>query len=487
MRNDTDQLLILVAGDNRGYVYDAGNTIKRLCHGTDDYPNKLFDSYCAYNLASYGVVHTTYSDETRTFTHEKHNITYPHEWPPSLFKDVVLFHLDMLIHLGEHRLTLKDALPENILLDGIRPVLVDFFSLIHEDRLGEEVWLMSGVSNDIDPKLRVLQHMFVPYMLVPLLLYAGKDFVRGRNLLAEQFCNNTSGKVSTWDYLPQFSVRGVLKELCRTIFGKSNFSRILLLQQIRFLCTDTRINWNERLMCLRAAVESLDVKPPISAYSSYYTNKGEAFGVSEIAEWGEKQRSIHDLLVTERPATVLDIGANTGWFSRLACSVGASVISTDVDFSSIDLLYREARFCRLSLTPLWLSFDDLLLEHYSLNDQGMRNETPFHIAAINRLKSDMVLCLGLLHHLVLGSERSLAEIFRILSLLTRSVLVLEYVDIKDELIESEPTFFSMLESASKGYCMEKVVTEGLKHFNSVRVAVSHPETRQLLFFYKEVE
>jgi SAM-dependent methyltransferase len=483
--NISDSNLVFCAGDTRGALFDTGNAVKRVCNGSDSYPQNIYNAYLAYNLAAYGIVNTTYSPENRTFTHKKHTISYPHEWPPSLFKDVVLFHLDLLIHLDRYGLTLKDALPENILLDGVRPVFVDFLSLMRVDELGGLGWLMSGATMGTDPRLRVLQLMFVPYMLLPLLLYTRKDFDGGRRLLAECFCNNTVGVIATWDLVSELFLSERLLNLFRQLVtGASHITLFPQFNELRNLCSEPAMPWYVRLERLYAAVEACDVTPSSSGYESYYADKGELFGIANFNTWGEKQRNVHRVLSEERPATVLDIGANTGWFSKLACSLGAAVIATDVDIRSINILYKEARLCRLPLTPLCLSFDDFTIEHFSLNEHGLQHQFPLHMAATKRLRSDMVLCLGLLHHLILGMGKTVQEIFHILSQLAQSVLVLEYIEPEDELIKSEPSFFKHLAEAGISYCEDTVLIEGKKHFNSVQVLDSHPGTRRLLVFKK---
>lgn len=472
-------------GDTRGELSDAGNVILRVCNGSDSYPQDIYNAYLTFDLAAHGIVQTSYAPENRTFTHAKHTISYPHEWPPSLFKDVILFHLDLLIHLDQYGLTLKDALPENILMDGVRPVFVDFFSLVRNEELTGMDWLMSGSAPGTDPRFCVLQRMFVPHMLLPLLFYVRKDFDGGRRLLTECYCNNTAGVSATWDIVPELSLTSRLLFLFRqfvTHGTQTTLDREFI--ELRHICLASEIPWHERLERLRTAVEACDVTPSSSGYESYYADKGELFGLSVSDCWGEKQRNIHSVLTDERPATVLDIGANTGWFSRLACSMGSAVISMDIDIKSIDLLYKEARLCRLPLTPLWMSFDDLTVEHFSLNENGILHEFPFHMAASKRLRCDMVLCLGLLHHLILGMGKTIQEVFLILSHLAQSVLVLEFVDLEDELIRSEPSFFKNLTEAKKTYNLDSVLSEGKKHFGSVRILASHPETRRLLVLTK---
>ena len=116
-------------GDTKGYIYEKDGAICRVHTGTDcTYPQKIFSLYRQHDLKRFGVIETTLQQDG-TFLHPLLPLTYPHEWCPSMFKDAVLFHLDLLLILAKVGLTLKDALPENILFLHGRPILVDFFSL----------------------------------------------------------------------------------------------------------------------------------------------------------------------------------------------------------------------------------------------------------------------------------------------------------------------------------------------------------------------
>ena len=53
-----------------------------------------------------------------------------------------------------------------------------------------------------------------------------------------------------------------------------------------------------------------------------------------------------------RPGSVLDIGGNTGHYSRIAAGVGARVVAWDTDVASSDRSWKEARAAGLPILPL---------------------------------------------------------------------------------------------------------------------------------------
>jgi SAM-dependent methyltransferase len=236
-------------------------------------------------------------------------------------------------------------------------------------------------------------------------------------------------------------------------------------------------------------VHTLEVAPPgdihpykKGGYTSYYKHKNEEFVFHDRSEWLDKQKNIYNLLDRYNPTQVLDLGACTGWFSFLAENMGAKVIATDVDETVIDHIYNSASKHHLNILPLIIPFEDLL-EHSEAENV--------------RLKSDMVLCLALIHHLVLVSNLKLEQIFETLHRLSGRVLVVEYVDLADDVLRNvykDPSVFFKTEEGQKKflttwntyakehYNLDALVNEGKKYFESVTILESHPQKRKLLVF-----
>ena len=49
---------------------------------------------------------------------------------------------------------------------------------------------------------------------------------------------------------------------------------------------------------------------------------------------------------------MLDVGCNTGQYSRLAAECGAEVCAIDADHDAVEILYRRLRQNPASITPL---------------------------------------------------------------------------------------------------------------------------------------
>jgi SAM-dependent methyltransferase len=456
----------LVSFDNRGRVFDAGELILRIPH--HDYREQalsLFRKYETERLDRLGIVETELAPgEELAFRHRKLTISYPFEWPADMLKDAALFHLDLMSELAPRGLALKDALPGNVLFDATRPVFVDFFSLVPAESLAEEKWLVEG-SQGRPPWRMVMERMFFPYFVVPLLAMAAGDYQLARQMLSEKACNCSGSEPLRKDLLR--ARRGIVTRL-RALF--------------RYTALRAALRGNaftDVVRQLRSMLQTLDVTPRQSDYLDYYAAKREEFALDDPAAWKAKQKSIDAILVSSQPATVLDLGANTGWFSRLAARHGARVMATDIDEAAIDDLYLRARTDGLSILPLRLSFGELARAVSCPAAEGM------FLPATERLQSDLVCCLGLLHHLVLGEGRSLREVLEILATLARRTLVIELITLDDPLIRENPGFFPKLTQHSAAtYSLDALLEAGQPMFRTFTVMESHPDTRTLVVFEK---
>ncbi|MGD9952804.1 MAG: hypothetical protein AB7S87_09520 [Burkholderiales bacterium] len=432
--------------------------------------------YVECGLADMGIVDTTLRPDG-DLEHRKLVVSYPYEWPASMYKDAVLFHLRLFEDLDRIGLTLKDALPNNILFDHTSPVFVDFLSLVQKESLPDAAWL--GAAGYADARFAVAQKMLLPYMILPLLFMARGEYPIARDLLSSRSCN-CEGRPPAWRELlapHRRPTRSWLRSYVRTLGIAAGLLPARYLARSRgpeaFLALVRR---------LVDRIRSLEVTPPLSAYSYYYDEKKEALSFDQPDAFPPKQKAVHDILRAKRPRTVLDLGANTGWYSVLAAREGASVIALEEDESCTDILYRRAKRQGLSILPLKLSFGELTREIHGAASLGGA-AGPLYRAGVERLGADLVLVLGLLHHIVLGEGRALDEVFATLGRLARKTLVVEFVALEDDKIREDPGFFPSLRRFDAAtYSLERVREAGLRHFARVETLPSHPASRTLLVF-----
>ena len=472
---------MLMGYDNNGTVFDNGDHISRII--IDDYKmraKEIFKIYEKHGLNTLGIVETEMENDL--FKHKKYLITYPYEWTSNMYKDALLFHLELLVKLDDNDLILKDFLLNNVVFCNTQPKFIDFLSLINRDDIINEKWLTEGGYRG-DIRFAIIEKMLIPYALIPFMAMVFKDYKLARILLTEKICN-CNIIVPEWSDLLVPKQKNWLKVLVKKILNLDARRN-----RIRSFTNIEKKDFIASIKSIKKLINESDVTPPSSGYTDYYELKNEKLDFDDKSEWKHKQLSVYNIIENSKPESVLDIGANTGWNSRLAEHLGAEVIALDIDESAIDNLYLHSKKHTLKITSLLIPFDNLELEIYGrkYDSEAYKDKNfdhyPLYMAATERLACDLVMVLALLHHLILGEGKELNYIFKVLRKLTKKTLILEFVDLEDEMIKNEPNFFGNLNRFNRdNYNLDLIVKSGLLNFNSVQVMESHPETRKLLIF-----
>jgi hypothetical protein len=183
-----------------------------------------------------------------------------------------------------------------------------------------------------------------------------------------------------------------------------------------------------------------------------------------------KQRNLHHILSELKPYSVLDIGSNTGWYSKLAASLGSQVVAFDTDESCITQLYDEARNKDLAILPLVMDFTK------PTPSRGLASH--WAIAATERFQCDMVLALALVHHIVLERRLNFDQIVEGLALFSKRWVVVEFVPREDQDMGQHGLH------RLSWYTLDNFIDALKKRFHNVSILPSHPEPRVLLLCEK---
>jgi SAM-dependent methyltransferase len=330
-------------------------------------------------------------------------LTFPYEWSVSMIADAGIATLDIQDRALEAGVSLKDATAYNIQFVGVKPVFIDLGSFEKPPRL--DVWFALGQFNQM--------------FLFPLLLTVHKGWdprayflprLPGRSV---EDVARSLGRLERWHPRVLFDVTLPLL-LNRAAQRQKQVDRSLL----------ERPNPDPRpqrltLERLRGKLAKLAASyRPAGTWSDYertctYTDAAEE----------AKKTLVRRFLEARRPGRVLDLGSNTGDYSRIAAAAGAEVIAADSDHDAVEILYRRLKREPAAITPMVL---DITNPSPAI---GYRNqERPsFH----ERIDVDCVLALALLHHLLISGNLSLAAARDLLHSLTRDLLVLEFVPTDD--------------------------------------------------------
>jgi len=140
----------------------------------------------------------------------------------------------------------------------------------------------------------------------------------------------------------------------------------------------------------------------------------------------EKYAFVERALETTRPKVTWDLGCNTGRYSRLAASLGSRVVAMDADHLSIEKLYGDSTAMASGLIlPLVQDFSD------PSPSWGWNHRE--RTALETRCAPELVLCLALIHHMVIGRNIPLDQFIDWLAGL-KCALVIEFVGREDAMV-----------------------------------------------------
>ena len=326
--------------------------------------------------------------------------SYPWEWCAEQWVDAAVLTLEICDKLLDHGLILKDATPLNILFDGARPVLVDVLS-IEPREASNPIWIAYG--------------QFVRTFLLPLMAhkYLGWPLEASRNR------RDGYEPDALYPYLP-FAKKwlGPARSFVTLPVMMDRMGRgVKGVPQIRFSDDASVAILRARLRGLKETVIKLGAAKKQSHWSDYTEHRNH-YADEDSAR---KRSFVKAALEFSRPRTVLDIGANTGEFSRLAADAGARVIAVDTDAASTGIDYEEARAGRRQILPLHADFAR------PTPAAGWRNRESLSLLDRCRERFDCVMMLGLLHHLLVTDQIPLSEIAHLVFEMSPRWVIVEWI------------------------------------------------------------
>lgn len=334
--------------------------------------------------------------------------SYPWEWLPEQWIAAALLTLDLSLELLGEGLILKDATPLNILFEGPRPVLVDVLSIEARD-VESPLWLAYG--------------QFVRTFLLPLTAHK----YLGWPLAASLHRRDGYEPGDLYPYLSTLqrwrspfrslvTIPALLeKRATRKDRNTQQSSRLRQRPEI------ARAVLGRQFRKLRKTVLSLQPSRKDSRWSGYpatadhYSNEDHT----------QKQAFVRRALSMVQPRQVLDLGGNTGVYSRLAVSCGASVVAWDTDLGAAAVNLNQAQEQRLPILPL---VADASRPTPAI---GWRNAESLSLLDRTRGRFDCVMMLGLIHHLLLADQIPLPAIAGLVRELTTNHAIVEWVPASD--------------------------------------------------------
>lgn len=378
--------------------------------------------------------------------------SYPVEWSMAMFKDAAALVVEMAIEAAEAGYGLADGHPWNVFFDGPRPRFLDWGSFT-------------------EPSATLLwpaRAQFDRFCLYPLHLYGAGHMELARARLADLALG----------VRPDLALR-TLGAGYRLAHPKLAFG-LLANRVAENLTADTakvaaapRAQDPAVLARLRPGylrgvardVAAVSLPDPRGGWAAYYGQCPSMDAATEEA----KLRLVEGILDAERPASLLDLGANTGRFSMLAARKGARVVALDQDDASITVLYREARKLGLDVLPLVMDLGN------PTPASGWASEQ--RPDALARLRGEMAIALALIHHLVFTGNHDFDQVARLIDRAAGRVAVVEWVAPEDAMA----TFLRRTATKDFGFYTLPALMDALKARGfAVEALEPHARARQLL-------
>jgi SAM-dependent methyltransferase len=413
------------------------------------------------------VVETAESDcpdHPFALSHKKIQFSNPSFWCTAQFLDAFKTQFTLDLHLRRYNYQLKDALPENFSFDHGVPKLVDFSSILHKSRISSSEWVREAKQNLSINRL-IFESMTLPFFLIPIFLILIGDTAGWRESITRYFCN--SGR-------PGLNLSRSLDII--TIGRKGKIFFLFWYSLSKLIGFSNNFHLHFFFFSLIYRLGNRNNLKNTSHYSDYYSKKNESSPLTEEQSWNNKQLSVKNALLENKITSVTDLGCNTGWFSIMAANLGYSVKSCDIDNASLNQLYLESKERCLDLEISQVSFSAIMHAALNAGPELTRDFRPEWI------ESDCLIVLGLIHHLVLGDGHSFQELFQVFSILSPSLLLVEFIELNDTRIVEEPTFFQALNTMVPRYNMKEFITAGRLFYNSVKIKKSFPDSRKIVIF-----
>jgi len=333
-------------------------------------------------------------------------VTYPYEWSTGMLRDAALLTLDIMTRCLEHNFILKDATPFNCMFYKGRPIFIDILSI--DDYEDGTPWI--GYTQ------------FCREFLFPLFLSGYKKM---------DFRPWMRGKIS-----------GITATEIRKLLSIRDFFRPGILTNVIVQAALERRFSNEDVLVKNALSEKKFHKPVLESMiarlrKTVIATKGADVDTGWLNYTQEKSYQEQDdknkrsfitrMLQAETPKRIIDLGANTGEYTRLAAEHGELVVGLDIDPACVDSLYRSVKpEDDASIVPMVINLLDptpgqgwLLEERRSLFD---------------RIDVDGFLALALVHHICIGGNVPIEAFVRLLGRFGRCGVV-EWVEKSDSMVQ----------------------------------------------------
>ena len=332
-------------------------------------------------------------------------ISYPSEWCFGELRAAALSTLDIAEAALRFGLTLKDASAYNIQFVDGHPLLIDTLSF--EEYQEGRPW--------------AAYRQFCQHFLNPLLLarYCDPAFIR----LSQSYIDGIPLELTS-KLLP-FLTRlrpGIFLHVHLHARSQKRYAAASVAQGAESKLRFGRRSFLGLIDGLRSLITSLRWRSEATTWRDYYAKTNYSDTAMQA-----KEELVADFLKSVDPASVWDLGANTGRFSRLAAGLGARVLSFDFDLAAVEANFQVCQ--KDSLERILPLVFDLANPSRAVGWANAERQT-----LAERGPADLVLALALVHHLAISNNVPLHRIAGCFAELGRA-LIIEFIPASDSQVQ----------------------------------------------------
>lgn len=307
-------------------------------------------------------------------------ITYPFEWSFSQLKDAALLTLAVQKVALRYGMSLKDASAYNVQFLLGAPIFIDTLSFEKLDEVSP--W--------------VAYQQFCQHFLAPLALmsYVDKDLLQLMRVHIDGVPLPLASKLlpARAKLRPGLAIHIAAHARAQVIKASDHSGKAAI-----------RTSHNARaaiIDSLERTVRQLFVRRSKTEWADYYDNTNYSVDALD-----EKARLVSAMVKKISPSNALDLGGNTGRYSRLLADGGIATICADIDPNAVEANYVQTK--RAGETNMLPVLVDLTNPGGGLGWANGERES-----IVERFQTDLVLALALVHHLAISNNLPLESIAR---------------------------------------------------------------------------
>lgn len=373
-------------------------------------------------------------------------VSYPYEWSFSEYKDAALLTLNIQKTALEYGMSLKDASAYNVQFFKGKPVFIDTLSFETLDET--KPWVAYG--------------QFCRHFLAPIALMAKKD-IRLSSLM-KNYIDGIPLDLAD-ELLPFFSGFGLYMNIHLHAKSQKKYESVhdKKVKEFKF----SKRYHKAIVESLINLIKSLKFTTKETEWGDYYT-----FTNYDDTAQKNKERLVKEFIARTNSASLWDIGANNGYYSRLAADAGIKTVAFDIDPIAVEKNYLHVKKNKEeNILPLIMDLTNpspaigwASKERYSLVQRGE--------------KADTVMALALIHHLAVSNNLPFKMIAEFLSQICKN-LIIEFVPKEDSQVQK---LLSTREDVFPCYDTEHFESDFSEYFHIVQKEAIGNSVRTLYLF-----